>query len=422
MMEWSWCSCTSSPTTSCAISTIPTFAFPVILTSAPSTRNTFRKLRSHSSQFLRHPSTEPVCPRFRVRNKVTESELEINPSKSSEVDCIGTGLDVECVISPTDDLPGGGKEELVGPTSSLFEVVRAAWEFGLLISPFFFWGTAMVAMKEVLPKTGPFFVSAFRLIPSGFLLIAFAAFRGRGFPSGFRAWLSISAFALVDASCFQGFLAEGLERTTAGLGSVIIDSQPLTVAILASVLFGESMGPVGAVGLVLGVVGLLLLEVPAISFDNSNFSLWGSGEWWMLLAAQSMAIGTVMVRWVSKYSDPIMATGWHMVIGGLPLLAISIINHDPVFGSYDKLTNGDLLALLYTSIFGSAISYGVYFYNATRGSLTKLSSLTFLTPMFASVFGFLYLDETFTPVQLVGALITVAAIYMVNFKTAGEAE
>lgn len=30
----------------------------------------------------------------------------------------------------------------------------------------------------------------------------------------------------------------------------------------------------------------------------------------MLLAAQSMAVGTVMVRWVSKYSDPIMATGW----------------------------------------------------------------------------------------------------------------
>lgn len=30
----------------------------------------------------------------------------------------------------------------------------------------------------------------------------------------------------------------------------------------------------------------------------------------MFLAAQSMAIGTVMVRWVSKYSDPVMATGW----------------------------------------------------------------------------------------------------------------
>jgi drug/metabolite transporter (DMT)-like permease len=42
---------------------------------------------------------------------------------------------------------------------------------------------------------------------------------------------------------------------------VIIDSQPLTVAILANLLFGESIGIVGASGLVLGVIGLLLLEV-----------------------------------------------------------------------------------------------------------------------------------------------------------------
>jgi hypothetical protein len=38
--------------------------------------------------------------------------------------------------------------------------------------------------------------------------------------------------------------------------------------------------------------------------------LWESGEWWMLLAAQSMAVGTVMVRWVSKHVDPVVATGW----------------------------------------------------------------------------------------------------------------
>lgn len=279
----------------------------------------------------------------------------------------------------------------------------------------------MVVMKEVLPKCGPFFVSAFRLIPAGFLLVGFAAWRGRPLPSGFNAWISITLFALVDAACFQGFLAEGLQRTSAGLGSVIIDSQPLTVAVLAALLFGESIGVVGAAGLALGVIGLVLLELPVLSFDESNFSLWGSGEWWMLLAAQSMAVGTVMVRWVSKYSDPVMATGWHMVIGGLPLVLFSVLNNDPaVSGSLKEYSSTDILALLYTSIFGSAVSYGVFFYSATKGSLTKLSSLTFLTPMFASIFGFLYLGETFSSVQLAGALVTVVGIYMVNFRNNSE--
>ena len=64
----------------------------------------------------------------------------------------------------------------------------------------------------------------------------------------------------------QGFLAEGLQRTSAGLGSVIIDS-PLSVAVLASVLFGESLSVLGYVGLLLGIAGILLLEVPQASLE-----------------------------------------------------------------------------------------------------------------------------------------------------------
>lgn len=152
-----------------------------------------------------------------------DTELDLTQS----IDCVGTAQDVECLVSPTDEDPSssvgvpvelGISSEFGGDGSTA--VLEKAWEFAVLVSPFFFWGTAMVAMKEVLPRSGPFFVSAFRLIPAGFLLIAFAAFRGRPFPSGFSAWISIILFALVDATFFQGFLAQGLQRTSAGLGSV----------------------------------------------------------------------------------------------------------------------------------------------------------------------------------------------------------
>uniref|UniRef100_A0A7N0R887 EamA domain-containing protein n=1 Tax=Kalanchoe fedtschenkoi TaxID=63787 RepID=A0A7N0R887_KALFE len=390
-----------------------------------------------SSILLLPPSTllsaaggrTPRVPRFHLYTRPSEIHRRIlmgrslncnskrvddGASEAPLLDCVGTGTDVECVVKET---PDGGDSR---SDSFATDVTLSVLDWALLVSPFFFWGTAMVAMKHVLPKTGPFFVASVRLIPAGAVLVSFALSRGRPLPSGFMAWLSIAVFGLVDATCFQGFLAQGLLRTSAGLGSVIIDSQPLTVAVLAALLFGESLGLVSISGLVLGVIGLLLLEVPTISLDG-DFSLSGSGEWWMLLAAQSMAVGTVMVRWVSKYSDPVMATGWHMIIGGLPIALISVLNHEPALqGNLSELSTNDVLALVYTSIFGSAISYGLYFYNATRGSLTKLSSLTFLTPMFASLFGFLYLGETFTPLQCVGALVTIAAIYMVNYQSSGN--
>ena len=77
----------------------------------------------------------------------------------------------------------------------------------------------------------------------------------------------------------------------------------------------------------------------------------------------------------------------------------------------------DYLLLTYVSVLGSAASYGVFFYLATvRGSLTRLSSLTFLTPMFAALGGYLVLGETLTPVQLAGALVTLVGVTCINAK------
>ncbi|XLU78142.1 hypothetical protein S245_001563, partial [Arachis hypogaea] len=110
---------------------------------------------------------------------------------------------------------------------SLKCLAEGLWELTVLVSPFFFWGTTMVAMKEVIPRTGSFFVSAFRLIPTGFLLIGFTASRGRPFPSGLNAWLSISLFALVDAACFQN---EG------ELKAMLIDWNALRIGILHALI------------------------------------------------------------------------------------------------------------------------------------------------------------------------------------------
>ena len=100
----------------------------------------------------------------------------------------------------------------------------------------------MVAMKGTLPHTTPFFLAGFRLVPAGILILIAALWMKREQPKGWAAWLWIIAFGIVDGALFQGFLAEGLVRTGAGLGSVMIDSQPLAVALMARIFFGERFG------------------------------------------------------------------------------------------------------------------------------------------------------------------------------------
>ncbi|MBV8885362.1 MAG: DMT family transporter [Chroococcidiopsidaceae cyanobacterium CP_BM_RX_35] len=295
-----------------------------------------------------------------------------------------------------------------------------------LIAPFFLWGTAMVAMKAALPNTTPLFMAGVRLVPAGILVLIGAALMGRPQPKGWSAWLWIALFALVDAALFQGFLAEGLVRTGAGLGSVMIDSQPLAVALLSSWLFQETIGLWGWLGLGLGVLGISLIGLPeerlfAIgagvlepSLDTLGFNLlelFHTGEWLMLLAALAMAVGTVIIRFVCRHADPVTATGWHMILGGLPLFALSAGVESQ---QWVKLDLSGWMGLGYATIFGSAIAYGLFFYFAASGSLTSLSSLTFLTPVFALLFGRLFLSEVLSPLQWFGVGLTLVSIYLIN--------
>ena len=292
----------------------------------------------------------------------------------------------------------------------------------LLIAPFFLWGTAMVAMKGVIPQTTPLFMAGVRLLPAGLLVLLAAAILGRSQPQGWAAWLWISFFALVDGVMFQGFLAEGLMRTDAGLGSAIIDSQPLAVALLSSWLFGEVIGFWGWLGLGIGIAGISLISLPeewifnllqakgsAISFSWEH--LLNSGEWLMLLASLSMAVGTVSIRFVSRHADPIVATAWHMILGGLVLFGCSGMWESQ---QWINIELNSWIALGYATVFGSAIAYGLFFYLASKGNLTSLSSLTFLTPVFALIFGSLFLSEFLTPLQWSGVCLTLISIYLIN--------
>lgn len=301
-----------------------------------------------------------------------------------------------------------------------------------MIAPFFLWGTAMVAMKGVIPATEPFFLATMRLIPAGFLVLLVAFSTGRKPQVTKQGWLWILLFALVDGTLFQGFLAQGLVRTGAGLGSVMIDSQPLAVALMARWLFKEQVGLFGWLGLLIGLMGISLLGLPdkwIVSFFQGNFTLaeipedslalvkllFDQGEWLMLMAALSMAVGTILIRYVSQHVDPVVATGWHMILGGIPLAVMSLcLESSPWVG----LGLSGWSAIAYSTILGSALAYGLFFYLAAQGNLTSLVALTFLTPVFALLFGNLFLGEVLSPIQTIGVLLTIVSIYLINQREA----
>ena len=62
---------------------------------------------------------------------------------------------------------------------------------------------AVAAMKELAPHTTPLLLAAWRLLPAGAAVLAWAAKEGRRNPSQLMGWVAVAVFGLVDGACFQ---------------------------------------------------------------------------------------------------------------------------------------------------------------------------------------------------------------------------
>ena len=290
----------------------------------------------------------------------------------------------------------------------------------LMILPFALWGTSMAAMTPLVSSAGPEFVASLRLLPAGILVLITTYFLKRDLKI-YRCdikWFVI--FTIVDATFFQLFLTYGISKTGAGLGSVLIDSQPLLVALLARAIFGNLINPIGWLGLLFGLGGIVFLGFPKeflekwwlMSDTNLGDIQFNIGEAWMLAAALAMALGTILIRFTCKKSDPVAVTGWHMIVGSFPLIIKYSL--DTNLQSLPNWSLNDWGLMSFASIFGGAIAYGLFFYFANNKEITGFSTLAFLTPVFALLSGGVWLNERLTTIQWVGVVFVLISVFFVS--------
>ena len=66
--------------------------------------------------------------------------------------------------------------------------------------------------------------------------------------------------------------------------------------------------------------------------------------------------------------------------------------------------------LLYLGIFGSALTFTLYFWMLSHMPATRLSLMTYIIPVGAVLVGTLFLDEPFTPRILTGSVLVLAGV------------
>lgn len=265
------------------------------------------------------------------------------------------------------------------------------------------WGTTYIVITELLPPGHPLPIAVWRVLPAGLVLLAFgrlfggsaAAWRPKG-----RAWLPIAAVAVTNFAVFFPLLIAAAQRLPGGVAASAGGLQPLLVAAFGWLLTGRrprsaefAVGGAAALGVAMIVVG------PRAELDPL-------GVLAAVGANASFAVGVVLTRKFGTPPNPLSATGWQLMVGGLIMapLALAFDGFPPA------LDLRNVAGIAYLSLVGTAVAFAFWFRGIRRLAPSAPPLLGLAAPITGALLGWLLLGQTASPIQVAGFAITVGAI------------
>ncbi|WP_245232907.1 EamA family transporter [Paenarthrobacter nicotinovorans] len=263
------------------------------------------------------------------------------------------------------------------------------------------WGSTYLVTTEFLPADRPLLAATVRALPAGIVLMLVT----RTLPRG-SWWFKAAALGALNIGLFFFLLFFTAYQLPGGLAALVMSIQPLFVLFLGVLLLGERIRKAHIIACAVGAAGVGLLVL------RSDASLTFVGVLAGMAAALSMAAGIVLTkRWGRPDGVGLLGfTGLQLAMGGVMLLPVTLA----VEGLPASVSVPNLAGFAYLSVIGALAAYAVWFRGIQRLPTMVVSFLGFLSPLVATVLGFVFLGETFSGWQLVGAVLVLGAVFLVQ--------
>ena len=259
------------------------------------------------------------------------------------------------------------------------------------------WGSTYVVTTLLLPPGYPLTMALLRALPAGLLLLLLV----RQLPQG-RWWGRVLLLGALNFSLFWSLLFVAAYRLPGGVAATLGALQPLLVIGLARLSLGTPIRSLAIVGALAGMFGVALLVLtPQATLDPLGIA---AG----LLSALSMALGVVLSRRWQPPTSTLTFTAWQLVAGGVLLIPLVLLL-EPVPPS---LTLPNLAGIAYLSLIGAAFTYLLWFRGIARLEPATVSSLGFLSPVSAVLLGWGLLQQSLSPLQLLGMLVVLGSVWL----------
>lgn len=203
---------------------------------------------------------------------------------------------------------------------------------------------------------------------------------------------------IVNTALPFSLLAYATLSLEAGFTSLLNATTPIFTAIIGAAIFSTPLRPAQTAGLFVALGGVAIL-----SWDSLSFKPGGSGLAVLaaLGASASYGVSVNFTKHQLAEIPPRLVSAGALLMASLILLIPGIW----LWPASPPSSRAWISALL-LAVFCTAVAYAIFFSLLKRGGAIATSSVTFLIPVFAILWGALVLGERIDPRLLLGMIIT----------------
>ena len=270
------------------------------------------------------------------------------------------------------------------------------------------WGASFMFLRIAAPEFGAIALIQVRvLVASAVLLPIWYMREGRRNWYQVRGnWRKIGFLGTLNSALPFTLFAFSTIYITGGLASILNSTVPIWTAIVAFLWLGTKLSWDGILGLVLGIVGVIIL------FSGSM----GSSEAGVELGIAAAVVGAFLYGIAANYTVQKMQGISILTIATFTLVAGSIVLLPfTLFAMPEQsISSRAWIAAISLGVLPTALANVLYFQILNQVGSTKAVSVAYLIPIFATFWGWWFLNEQITQEMIIGAVVILLGTSLVT--------